>query len=138
VSTNGSGPLRPPPRRLPISRRAGLALGAAGAAALAVALVAPVFVGGAKTRACAQTLRYGGRTYDARRVSPGVVEAIAVGVGVATGCGTTPSNVNLRSITGVQQGDGVAVTGEQSVVYVRRGVCVGVPPRTLLACLRSR
>jgi hypothetical protein len=117
-----------------------LLVGAATALVLAAVLVAPVVLlgsGSQKSTACRTTIRYQGRLYDARD-SGRVVEAIAVGIGVASGCGSTPTNVDLRTVAGVRAGRAVALASDPSTVYVRRGVCSGLRRAALLACLRGR
>jgi hypothetical protein len=139
VSVNGSHP-RPASRRLPGSRRVRLLVGGATAVVLAAVLIAPVVLlgsGARKSTACRTTIRYQGRLYDARD-SGRVVEAIAVGIGVASGCGTKPENVDLRTVAGVQAGRAVALASDPSTVYVRRGVCGSLRRAALLRCLRGR
>jgi hypothetical protein len=71
------------------------------------------------------------------RVGPKqVVQAIAVGVGVTSGCGASPSNVDLRSLAGVKSTDAVALAADQSSIYVRRGVRSASSSRELLGCLK--
>ena len=136
MSTNGSRPRRVG-WRMPGSRRARLALGAATAVVIAAVLVAPVVLlgTGPKHAACSTTVRYQGQRYVAR-TSGRVVEAIAVGVGVASGCGTKPSNVDLRTVQGVSAARAVALASDSSTVYVRRGVCPGKERDALLRCLK--
>jgi len=137
MSTNGSGPAHIG-RRLPGSRRTRLAVGAATAALIAAVLVAPVVLlgTGAKHAPCSTTILYRGRHYVARPTGR-VVEAIAVGVGVASGCGTKPANVDLRSVQGVSADRAVALASDPATVYVRRGVCPGEEREALLVCLRA-
>lgn len=138
MSTNGSRP-RPAARRLPGSRRTRLAVGAVTAAVIAAVLVAPVVLlgTGPKHAACATTVLYRGQRYVARP-SGRVVEAIAVGVGVASGCGTKPANVGLRTVQGVSAARAVALASDSSTVYVRRGVCPGRERDALLRCLKGQ
>jgi hypothetical protein len=139
VSVNGSHPRREP-RRLPGSRRVRLLVGAATALVLAGVLIAPVVLlgsGARKTGGCRTTIRYQGRLYDARD-SGRVVEAIAVGVGVASGCGNAPTNVDLRTVAGINAVRAVALASDPSTVYVRRGVCPGLRRAALLGCLKGR
>jgi hypothetical protein len=111
-------------------------VGGTAAVVVAAALVAPVVLsGGGSSPRCAATLLYAGRSYTARPVA-GAVQAIAVGVGVVRGCGAGPSNVDVRSLVGVQPAVAVGLSGDQSSVYVRRGTCPSTPARSLLACLR--
>ena len=117
-----------------------LLAGASAALVIAAVLIAPVvLLSGGRSRAkpCAQTLIYQGRDYLARPLAQaGVVEAIAIGVGVASGCGTSASHVDIRSLAKVRPSVAVALAGDQSSVYVRRGVCVASSARELMACLR--
>ena len=138
MSTNGSRP-RPIGWRMPGSRRTRLAVGAATAIVIAAVLVAPVVLLGTGPNhkaACSTTILYQGQRYVARS-SGRVVEAIAVGIGVASGCGTKPANVDLRSVQDVSAARAVALASEPSKVYVRRGVCPGKVRDALLACLRA-
>ena len=137
MSTNGSQP-RPVGWRMPGSRRMRLVVGAATAIVIGAVLVAPVVLlgTGPKHPACSTTILYQGQRYVARS-SGRVVEAIAVGVGVASGCGTKPANVDLRSVQGVSPARAIALASDPSTVYVRRGVCPGKQDRSLLACLRA-
>ena len=138
MSTNGSSPRPPIGWRLPGSRRTRLAAGAATALVIGAVLVAPVVLlgTGSKHPACSTTILYQGQRYVARP-SGRVVEAIAVGVGVASGCGTTPANVDLRSVQGVSAARAVALASDPSTLYVRRGLCPGKWDAALLACLRA-
>jgi hypothetical protein len=124
---------------MPGTRRTRLAVGAATAVVIGAVLVAPVVLlgTGPKHPACSTTIRYRGLRYVARP-SGRVVEAIAVGVGVASGCGTTPANVDLRSVQGVSTARAVALASDSSTVYVRRGVCPGKERDALLRCLKGR
>ncbi|MDX6468171.1 MAG: hypothetical protein QOI27_3211 [Gaiellaceae bacterium] len=135
---SGNGARRPPRRAsVPLSRRSRLIVGALVALVFAVVLVAPILPIGGSTKPCALTLLYGGRAYVARAVAGGnVTQKIAIGVGVASGCGTTPSNVSLRSIDRVSPSIAVGVGADASSLYVRRGVCGSASPKTLMACLR--
>lgn len=105
---------------------------------IAAVLVAPVVIGGgSRPGSCAQMLTYLNGTYVARDISPArVVEATAIGVGVARGCGALPSNVNVRSLAGIAPALALGVATDQQSIYVRRGVCVRAQPARLLACLR--
>jgi len=106
------------------------------AVVIAGALVAPVVLsGGSGGAPCAATVAFDGSTYLARPVG-GFVQAIAIGVGVTHGCGVAPSNVNVRSLSGIDPVRAVGVSGDQSSVYVRRGVCAAAGRDALLACLR--
>src|SRR5438128_2498024 len=125
MSSNGSRP-RAPLRRLPASRPLRLAVGGATALVIGAVLVAPIVLlsGGpsGKTVVCRTTILYRRHHYVARPTSR-VVEAIAVGIGVASGCATKPANVDLRSVAGVDPALAVALASDPSTVYVRRGVC---------------
>jgi len=119
-----------------IGRRWRLLIGLVTAAVIAAVLVAPVVISsGGGGKPCAATLLYGGRTYVARDAG-GSVQAIAIGVGVTRGCGVAPANVNVRSLTGVDPVDAIGISGDQTSVYVRRGVCPSATSATLLGCLR--
>jgi hypothetical protein len=137
MSTNGSRPT-PLGWRMPGSRRTRLAVGAAVALVIAGALVAPVVLLGTEQNhpPCSTTIVYKGHRYLPQSTGR-VVEAIAVGVGVASGCGTTPTNVDLRTVQGVSAARAVALSSDPSTVYVRRGVCPGKRRDALLACLRG-
>jgi hypothetical protein len=123
---------------MPGTRRARLTVGALTAAVIAAVLVAPVVLlgTGAKHPACSTTVAYRGQRYVARTTGR-VVEAIAVGVGVASGCGAKPANVDLRSVQGVSATRAVALASDSSTVYVRRGVCPGKERDALLRCLKA-
>lgn len=136
LSTNGSGPPRLRPR-LPASRRVRLAVGAAAALVIAAVLVAPVVLlgtGGGRTGTCTRTLTYAGTRYVAHPAPP-VVQAVAIGVGVLSGCGAAPANADLRTLEGIRTGIALGVASEGLTVYVREGVCTRVPTARLLACL---
>jgi hypothetical protein len=139
MSVNGSHP-RPAARRLPGSRRVRLVFGGLTAVVLAGVLIAPVVLlgsGPSKRGSCRTTIRYQGQPYVARDTGR-VVEAIAVGVGVASGCGTKPANVDLRTVAGVKAAHAVALASDPTTVYVRRGVCPSLAGAALLRCLRGR
>src|SRR5689334_20542936 len=116
MSTNGSRP-RPLGWRMPGSRRTRLAVGAATAVVIAAVLVAPVVLlgTGPKHPACSTTILFHGQRYVPRS-SGRVVEAIAVGIGVASGCGTKPTNVDLRSVQGVSAARAVALASDSSTL----------------------
>ena len=142
MSTNGAhSPLRRRP--LPLSRRMRLIIGAVIALVFAVVLVAPILpVGGSGSgsgsKPCALTLLYGGRVFVARAVTGNVTQTKAIGVGVARGCGVTPSNVGLRSLDRVSPALAVGVGADATSLYVRRDVCRKASPARLMACLRRR
>ena len=138
MSTNGSHP-RPIGWRMPGTRRTRLAVGAAAAIVIGAVLVAPVVLlgtGSTKHKACSTTILYQGQRY-VERSSGRIVEAIALGIGVATGCGTKPTNVDLRTVQGISAVRAVALASQPSTVYVRSGVCRGKTRAALLACLRA-
>ena len=111
-------------------------LGALAALVIAGGLVTPVVLRSGGTKTCTRTLLYKGRRYVARQIPANqVVEAIAIGVGVVRGCGETPANVDLRSLTGVRPLEAVGVTGDESSIYVRAGVCRATSAQ-LVACLQ--
>lgn len=133
METNGRQPA--PRHGIRVGRRAGLAIGAVTALLLALVLVAPVVFGNQPVSSCAQTLRYRGLSYAARPIAESAVQRLAVGVGVASGCGQA-RNVDLRSLEGISVSRAVAVSGESGSVYVRRGLCAGADRTTLLHCLQ--
>ncbi|HXH96160.1 MAG TPA: hypothetical protein VNH40_03025, partial [Gaiellaceae bacterium] len=65
-----------------------------------------------------------------------VVQSIAIGVGVVSGCGASPANVDIRSITGVRPARAVALPTEGATLYVARGWCPDLTGASLLRCLR--
>ena len=118
------------------SRRIRLFLGLLAAVLIGGALVAPVVLRGGDGPACTLGLTYKSVPYRARSVSGGVVQDVALGVGVTEGCGATPMNVNLRSVAGIPWQRAVAVTGDATALYVRRGLCRAASAKALLACLK--
>jgi hypothetical protein len=138
-----NGAARGPRRRwpIPLSRRTRLASGAVIALVFAVVLIAPVLPtgggsSGKQSKPCALTLLYGGKVFVARAVTGSAIQNKAIGVGLASGCGVTPSDVGLRSIDGVSPSIAVGVGADASSLYVRRGVCRQSAPSVLIACLR--
>jgi hypothetical protein len=122
-----------------VNRRARLTLGGVAALVLAGVLVAPVVIGsgGGSSSSCSTALYYSGHPYSVRSVRDNtVVQARAIGVGVTRGCGTRPENVDIRSVAGVRPAVAVAVAGDPSSIYVRRGVCPSLSGRALLACVK--
>jgi hypothetical protein len=116
-----------------------LLIGGVTALVIGGVLIAPVVLlgsGSGRGGSCKTTIRYQGRPYVARDTGR-VVEAIAVGVGVASGCGTKPANVDLRTVAGVRAAKAVALASDPSTVYVRRGVCPSLARAALLRCLRG-
>ena len=82
------------------------------------------------------TLTYVGEQYAVRPIRDNsLVQAVAIGVGVTHGCGYRSQNVNLRSLLGVSPAKAVALAGDATSVYVRRGVCDHAVPAALRACL---
>lgn len=136
VSSNGSRPS--PYRRGPrVSRRVGLGIGAVAAIVVAAVLVAPVVIlgDGSNGTPCAQALAYRGVGYDARAAT-GVVQSVAVGVGVVSGCNQAASNVDVRSLAGIPTARAVALASDSTSIYVRHGLCPHLSGGRLLACLR--
>jgi hypothetical protein len=117
-----------------------LVIGAVIALVFAIVLIAPILPvgGGTHSKPCALTLVYGGRLFVARAVTGDVTQTKAIGVGVARGCGVTPSNVGLRSLDRVSPAVAVGVGADATSLYVRRGVCPHATPGALMACLRRR
>jgi hypothetical protein len=138
---NGSRPLQRPPG-FRISRRARFLIGGITAVVIAAALVAPVVLmtgrGTSGAKPCAENLLYQRQEYVARAVTPSVVEGVAIGVGVTSGCGAAPSNINIRSLVGVKPTAAVGLPGDASAIYVRRGVCSQTSARELLGCVSSK
>jgi hypothetical protein len=121
----------------PVNRRLRLAIGGAAALVIAGVLVAPVVLSGGPAGSCSTSLSYLGEPYTVRSTSGAdAVQAVAIGVGITRGCGSKPENVGVRSLAGVSTAVAVAVAGDASSIYVRRGVCVHSPARALLACLK--
>ncbi|MBX5475034.1 MAG: hypothetical protein IRZ20_08480 [Thermoleophilia bacterium] len=122
-----------------IPRRARVLLGLAGALVLLVVLVAPVALrGGAEGGSCARALRYAGRSYTARPLGgAGVVQSIAIGTGVVSGCGEAPANVDVRSVAGIRPAFAVALPTETETLYVAHSRCPGREGTALLRCLRG-
>ncbi len=121
-----------------LSRRGRLLIGACAAVVIAIVLVAPVVLltGSSGTKPCAQSLLYERHEYTARAVaSSGVVQGVAIGVGVTSGCGAAPSNVNIRSLRGVKPAVAVGLSADESSIYVRRGVCTKASPAGMLGCV---
>jgi hypothetical protein len=138
---NGSRPLQRPLGRR-ISRRWRFLIGAIAAIVIAGALVAPVVLmtgsGTSRGKPCAETLRYERHEYLARSVTARVVQGVAIGVGVTSGCGTAPANINIRSLLGVKATAAVGIPGDASAIYVRRGVCSQASASKLLGCVSSK
>jgi hypothetical protein len=115
-----------------------LLIGSSAAIVIATVLVAPIVLltGSNGTKPCAQSLLYLREPYTARPIaSTSLVQGLAIGVGVTRGCGAPPSNVNVRSLRGVEPAVAVGLSGEESSIYVRRGVCTKASPGGLLDCV---
>jgi hypothetical protein len=139
VSSNGRPPHLTP--RLPRSRRVRLAVGAIVGIVLILVLVSPVIIGGGTTpsASCAKTLRYEQHEYTAREMpTPRLVESLAIGIGVLSGCGTPPSNIDVRSFSGVDRQFAIGIPSDASSAYVRNGICPARSGHALWTCLRSR
>jgi hypothetical protein len=125
-----------------LARRTRLVIGAVIALVFAVVLIAPVLPtggsgGGTHGKPCALKLLYNGQQFVARAVTAGqATQAKAIGVGVASGCGVSPSKIGLRSVDRVSPSVAVGVGADASSLYVRRDVCRRASTSTLLACLR--
>jgi hypothetical protein len=99
--------------------------------------VAPVVLRGHGS-SCALTLVYAGRTYTARDVGDArLVQSIAVGTGILSGCGSKPQNADVRSIVGIPPAFAVALPTEASTLFVERDRCPDVTDRALVRCLRG-
>ena len=122
-----------------VPRRVRLLLGLITAVSIGTVLVAPVVLRNAPgNSACAKTLTFQGVEYTARTVpATAFVQSIAIGIAVASGCSSTPANVDVRSVTGIRSTLAIAVPTDQTSVYVRRGACAGVTGARLLPCLRK-
>lgn len=108
---------------------------------LILALISPVILGGGTPppASCAETLRFREHVYTARTMpTPTLVESLAIGVGVLAGCGTPPSNINARSLAGVDPDVAIGIPSDASSVYIRNGVCAAAAGHALWVCLRSR
>jgi len=120
--------------RLP--RGVKVALGLVAAFVLLVVLVAPVVLRNNPAAGCGKTLRYAGRVFVAREAN--AVQSLAIGVGVVSGCGTAPTDVDIRSLIGITPAVAVALPTESGSVYVARGRCPRTTGDALLACLRRQ
>jgi formate dehydrogenase subunit gamma len=126
--------------RLTASRPLRLLIGAVVAFVIVGALVAPVILSDqtSTSQSCTETLRYGSGAYAPRPMpKPPLVESLAIGVGALSGCGTPPSTIDLRSLTGIRPAIATAISTDANSVYVRRGVCPNLAGRALRTCLRS-
>ena len=100
-------------------------------------LVAPVVLSGEPAGSCSTSLYYLGHAYTVRSAGGAdAVQALAIGVGITRGCGATPQNQGVRSLVGVSPARAIAVAGDASSIYVRRGVCAHAKAGALLACLK--
>ncbi|MGH2999815.1 MAG: hypothetical protein ACRDNM_10990, partial [Gaiellaceae bacterium] len=119
------------------NRRLRIGLGGIAALLIAGALVAPVVDRGGSTKACSMALSYRGGAYAVRPTRDNaLVQAVAIGAGVVHGCGLKPQNVNLRSLLGIPPAAAVALEGDQTSIYIRRGVCPHAAARALVSCLK--
>jgi hypothetical protein len=128
------------PRRV-VSRPVRLIVGAVLGVVLIAALVSPVIIGGGTPSPgdCARTLRYERHMYVAHSMpAPPLVESLAIGIGVLSGCGTPASNIDVRSFSGVRPGVAIGIPSDASSAYIRRGVCANLAEHALWSCLRSR
>ena len=120
-----------------MNRRLRIAIGGVTAIVLAGVLVAPVVLsGGGSGGSCSMALSYLGHPYTVRRTGgANIVQSLAIGVGITHGCGSKPENVDVRSLAGVSPAAAVGLSGDQTSIYVRRGLCLHATGRALLACL---
>jgi len=82
-------------------------------------------------------LSYRGEAYAVHALRDNsLVQAVSIGIGVVHGCGAKPQNVNLRSLLGIRPADAVALEGDQTSIYVRRGVCPNAAAQALVSCLK--
>ena len=139
IVTNGAGPPRRPFGSR-ISRRGRLLIGACAGLIILGVLIAPVVIltgGSSGVKQCSLSLLYKGRHYSVRPVaSAGLVQGVAIGIGVTSGCGTSPANIGVRSLVGVQAAAAIGLATDQSSIYVRNGLCAKATAHGLLACLR--
>jgi hypothetical protein len=130
-----------PPSRAPqfiVSRPLRLIVGAVIGIVLLALLVSPVLIGGGTPapRTCVRTLRYESHPYVARAMpTPRLVQSLAIGIGVLSGCGSPPENIDVRSLAGVSRGVAIGIPSDTSSVFVRRGVCPRLVENALRACL---
>ena len=123
-------------RRPPRNRRLLVLLAAV---LIAGVLVAPIVLRGHRVASsgCNQTLRYAGRVYEQRSTAgTPATQSVALGVGVLSGCGGTPTNVNVRSLIGIAPARAIGID-ESSDLYVRAGVCVVRTGAQLARCLAA-
>lgn len=124
------------PRPTPAVRRL---LGFAAALLIIGALVTPVVLtgpSGSPTAHCEPSLLYEQHVYDRRTAANAATrQGIATGIGVLRGCGRAPSNVNVRSVVGIDPGRAVAIEGDPDL-YARAGLCAHTANARLVRCLR--
>ena len=121
-----------------VNRRLRIAIGGATALVIAGVLVAPVVLSGSGSNgSCSMSFHYLGQPYTVRRLDGAdVVQELAIGVAITSGCGSKPENVNVRSLAGVSPAVAVGISGDQTSIYVRRGRCTHAAGQALLACLK--
>jgi hypothetical protein len=88
---------------------------------VAGALVAPIVLSnqhGSSAPPCASGLTFRQHVYERRAAPAGSTQGLAIGVGVLTGCGRPPANVNVRSLVGIASAQELAIDGDDGV-YVR-------------------
>jgi hypothetical protein len=104
---------------------------------IAGVLVAPVVLSNSPTARqshCHPQLRYLNVRYDRRAAAGVATQSTATGVGVLSGCGQAPTNVNVRSLIGIDPVRAVAIDSDSNI-YVRSGLCGGREGAQLRACL---
>jgi hypothetical protein len=107
---------------------------------LIIGVATPIVLGGGAPapKSCAKTLRYDRHLYVARPMpTPPLVQSLAIGVGVLAGCGTPASNINVRSLAGVQSSVAIGIPSESDSLYIRQSMCPSSTGRALWTCLRS-
>jgi hypothetical protein len=108
---------------------------------LIVGVATPIVLGGGTPapRNCAKTLRYDTQLYVARPMpAPPLVQSLAIGIGVLSGCGTPASNINLRSLAGVAPSVAIGIPSDADSVYIRQNMCRDITGHALWTCLRSQ
>jgi hypothetical protein len=104
---------------------------------IAGVLIAPVVLSSSPTASssrCHPHLRYMTLLYERRSAAGVATQSKATGVGVLGGCGQAPTNVNVRSLIGIDPVRAVAIDSD-SDIYVRRGLCSRSEGAQLHACL---
>jgi hypothetical protein len=107
---------------------------------LIIGVATPIVLGGGAPapKSCAKTLRYESHLYVARPMpAPPLVQSLAIGVGVLAGCGTPASNINVRSLAGVQSSVAIGIPSDADSVYIRQNVCRDITGHALGTCVRS-